>query len=243
MQIRAATYNIRHACGIDERVDLDRIAQVIAGLQADIIGLQEVDDGWSRSGMVDQARYLADQLGMQYVFGTAFSRGSSRFGNAVLSRYPIVFWDQFRLPSVKEPRTLVRTRIDLGGQDIEFCNVHLGLSVGERLGHINEIIIPTLESIWPLILVGDFNSRPDSPEALRLRTILADICPLKGYYTYPSSRPDERIDYIMVSGQISPVEAGVISSGASDHCPLAATLNIQTPPGFEPPGNQLNLQS
>lgn len=122
---------------------------------------------------------------------------------------------------------LVRARIDLGEMQIEFYNAHLGLSIKERLEHINEIIIPTLDTVWPRILVGDFNSRPDSVEMMRLNTVLNDVCPVDGYYTYPSNRPAERIDYIMVSKQIVPVETGVVSSCASDHCPLAAVLNIE----------------
>lgn len=225
-QLKAATYNIRHARGLDDKVDLDRIAQVISDMKVDIIGLQEVDDRWPRSGSIDQALYLADVLGMHHVFGAGFSKGSSRFGNAVLSHHPILYCEVFRMPSSREPRALIQTRIDMDDTILEFYVTHLGLKTQERIDHINRIIIPTIDTVWPRILVGDFNCRPDSKEAKLLKTSLRDVCTEDGFYTYPSGQPNERIDYIIVSEQITQQEVQVVDSRASDHCPLAAILSL-----------------
>ncbi|HSK08382.1 MAG TPA: endonuclease/exonuclease/phosphatase family protein, partial [Vicinamibacterales bacterium] len=77
--LRVMTYNIHHGSGNIEctnvpgeaecALDLDAIAEVIRMHDADVVGLQEVDRFWRRSGTVDQPAYLAKVLGMHYCYG------------------------------------------------------------------------------------------------------------------------------------------------------------------------------
>src|SRR5882724_5399256 len=87
--IRVATYNV-HACvGTDGLRSEARIAEVIAELSADIVGLQEVDRARRRSGGVNQAALIAEQLGWESYFHPAMPREEGHEGHAVLSRFPL----------------------------------------------------------------------------------------------------------------------------------------------------------
>jgi len=226
MVLRVGTYNIRHGMGLDEKVDLDRVAEVIRGLRVDIIGLQELDKGWRRSGRVDQAQHLARLLGMNYVFAPGLNRGTAQFGNAVLSRYPVVFWEAYPMKSLREPRVLLRAVIEFEGRRINFYTTHLGLNQRERLRHIEEILVPALRSGRHIILTGDFNCLPESLEMIRLTQVLQDACPPPDQFTFPSHAPRERIDYILYSGGLVREQVVVHQADASDHNPLIAVFNL-----------------
>ncbi len=223
--MRVATYNIRHGEGLDGIVDLNRVGQVISDLEVDLIGLQEVDKGWKRSGNTDQARYLAKLMGMNYVFAPAFNKGTSLYGNAILSRFPILFWESFPLNSLLEPRVLVRIVIEVEGKRLNFFTTHLGLSKRERLRHIDHKVLPVITSSRRVILTGDFNCLPDSLEMQRLKKVLQDACPPEGQFTYPSHAPSERIDFVMHSGDWDSVQAQVHSAQTSDHYPLRVVFS------------------
>ncbi|RLA10388.1 MAG: hypothetical protein DRQ59_12020 [Gammaproteobacteria bacterium] len=99
--MKIVTYNIRFGLGLDQCYSLERIAAEIDG--ADIIGLQEVERFWRRSGMVDQPQVLGDLLkGYYWAYCPAFDADAStinqdgsvqnrrrQFGPMVLSRWPI----------------------------------------------------------------------------------------------------------------------------------------------------------
>ena len=108
--LRVMTYNIHHGAGNEEcapraagstpaadcGLNQERIAGVISAAKADIVGLQEVDRFWARSGGVDQPRVLAQLLAMSVCFGPNLQLpaegniGSPReYGTAILSRFPL----------------------------------------------------------------------------------------------------------------------------------------------------------
>ncbi len=223
--LRVVTYNIRHGLGLDDRIDLDRVGKVIRELGADLVGLQEVDRGWRRSGNMDQARYLAGIMDMNYVFAPAISRGTAQYGNAVLSRYPILFWESFPLKSLWEPRVLVRAVIETSGIRVNFYTTHLGLSRRERMRHINDVVLPVVSKGRRVILTGDFNCGPDSPEMQKLTGVLRDARPPEGQFTFPSANPAKRIDYILYTGSWDAVESRVFSADASDHNPVLTVFS------------------
>lgn len=88
-RIRVLTYNIHHGEGLDGKVDLGRIAQVIQQAAPDVVALQEVDLGTERTGRVDQAAELGRLTGLHAVFGKAFDYSGGRYGAALLSRWSI----------------------------------------------------------------------------------------------------------------------------------------------------------
>src|SRR4051794_36901450 len=118
--VRLVTLNIRHGVGDDDRYDLARLARVLQDADADLISLQEVDRHFgARSEDVDQPLLLSRALDMQLAWGPAIDepRGGERpdreYGNALLSRLPVLISDVHPLPGRGEPRSALRTLIEL----------------------------------------------------------------------------------------------------------------------------------
>ena len=93
MRLKVLSYNI-HKCigGVDRKYQPDRIVEVITKQDADVVMLQEVDAGVTRSNGDKQAEVLADKLGMKYWswFPNVDVRGGGQYGNAILARYPLI---------------------------------------------------------------------------------------------------------------------------------------------------------
>jgi endonuclease/exonuclease/phosphatase family metal-dependent hydrolase len=88
--IRLMTYNIHNGIGRDRIYDLRRIEAVIRSEAPDIVALQEVDRGMARSRFDDQARLLGEALGMYAVHCITLEKERGGFGNALLSRFPLL---------------------------------------------------------------------------------------------------------------------------------------------------------
>src|SRR5436190_16620436 len=97
-RLRVATYNVHGCVGMDAQRSEDRIAEVIASMSADIVGLQELDLGRPRSAHADQAALIAKQLGWKHYFHPAMRHGDGQYGNAILSRFPIELQRAAELP-------------------------------------------------------------------------------------------------------------------------------------------------
>ncbi|HQA48680.1 MAG TPA: endonuclease/exonuclease/phosphatase family protein, partial [Bacillota bacterium] len=131
--IRIMSYNIHHGISRDGKLDINKIAEVIRESGAQIVGLQEVDNFHPRSKFTNQAKWLADEVGMYGVYGANLSIGPTQYGNAVLSRFPIVSYTNIPLPSGLEPRGCLLAEIDVCGHRLTFLTTHLGLSKDERI--------------------------------------------------------------------------------------------------------------
>src|SRR6185369_12881430 len=89
-RLRVMTYNIHRGRGFDRKVDLGRVADVIASYDPDVVTLQEVDVGRQRSGCIDQPTELAKRLGLDVVFAPNLQWGDGEhYGIATLTRLPI----------------------------------------------------------------------------------------------------------------------------------------------------------
>src|SRR5580704_6891290 len=86
--VRILTYNVHRCVGIDRRLDVGRVAEVIAAQGPDIVALQEVDVGRARTGGVDQAHQLARRLGMAFHFNAALKVEEELYGDAILTTLP-----------------------------------------------------------------------------------------------------------------------------------------------------------
>lgn len=249
--ISVMSYNIAHGCGMDGKVDLSRIAGVIRSSSADIVALQEVDSHYSgRSGFEDQAKVLAGMLGMYYSYGPNLiepplfpGQPARKYGNAVLSRFPIkyavnhAYREVEKPPEDAEPRGVLETIIDLGGMYLSLFNTHLALHEDGLRSNISELLELAGNSMFPAVITGDFNAVPEHPEIQQIRSLFRDsfdgIEPedsltFPSRYTDPSgagmSEPAARIDYIFSRGIEDIGEVRVISTDASDHMPIIAKL-------------------
>ncbi|WP_249365663.1 endonuclease/exonuclease/phosphatase family protein [Cytobacillus citreus] len=237
IHVKVMSYNIHHAVGEDNVLDLERIASVIENSGAEIIGLQEVDNHWSeRSDFENQAKWLADRLDMHYTYAANLDQdplnpGEPRrqYGTAVLSKYPIIKEKNYPLTKIghTEQRGLLETVINVKGHHLNFYNTHLALTTAEREVQIKEMIEIAGETNGPKVIMGDLNAKPDSNEMQPLFSQYKDaFADQNDAYTIPASKPTSRIDYIFTSNEIQTANAEVISTLASDHLPIIAELTL-----------------
>jgi endonuclease/exonuclease/phosphatase family metal-dependent hydrolase len=249
--VRLLTFNIHHGVGDDGRHDLPRLAKLLASADADVICLQEVDRHYDqRSEDVDQALLLSRALDMQLAWGPAIDeerpRGQSRqYGNALLSRLPILISDVHRLPGDGEPRSALRTMIELDGGALWVTATHLSAGEPERRAKQTAGLAALhTEPMETGVVVGDFNSPPDAPEFDVLRQRFTDAWQLAqargdqaGWRfwhrhhgdTFPARGAHTRIDQVWVSDGVGVAGAHVLDAeGASDHLPLVVDLEVRS---------------
>ena len=242
-RLRIMTYNV-HACvGMDHRLDVRRIARVIAQSDADIVALQELDVCRARSGFRDQAEEIARLLEVQCQFHPAWQLAEERYGDAILSRLPMQSVRSGGLParSAKhEPRGAIWVEVEPEPDvKLQIINTHLSLYPQERLEQSRALVrewIADASQRGMTVLCGDFNAQPSSPSYRSLKDVLRDVqhygARRKAAATFFSSRPLARIDHIFVSDELEVEHAHVVASRlakvASDHLPLIADLAWET---------------
>lgn len=228
---RVVSYNIHHGRGMDDRVDLERIADVLRRLDPDIVALQEVDEGVERSGGEDQARRLGELLGMHHAFGSFMDYQGGRYGMAILSRCAIRRSDPVRLTEGNEPRiALVAEIVQPDGSVLSVVNVHFDWvgDDGFRFAQAVEVarLLDGLSGPW--ILAGDFNDQPGSRTLNLFHERSREAAkPRDGRLTFSSTDPRKEIDFVFVSPAddwtVGTVEV-VTETMASDHLPVVASL-------------------
>src|SRR3954465_9433763 len=180
--VRLVTFKLPHGVGDDDRLDLPRLAKVLQGVDADLVCLQEVDRHYGeRSEDVDQPLLLSRALDMQLAWGPAIEkpRGGGRphqeYGNALLSRLPILVSDVHPLPGGGEPRSALRTLVELDGGTLWVTTTHLSRSSGEdRWAQLAAVAGLHTDAMESGVVVGDFNTAPDAPELEALRPLFTD---------------------------------------------------------------------
>lgn len=235
-RIRVLSYNIHHGQGVDGRLDLERIAEVILSVKPDLVALQEVDQKASRSRSVDQPAELARRTKMNVAFGGNIDLQGGKYGNAVLSRFPIVRHQNHLLPNMDdgEQRGVLETEIKIPQmkQSLVLLATHLDHRRGdkERVASaqaINDLIAKHSER--PALLAGDLNDVLESDTLTRLETVWtpANGKPLP---TIPVATPTKQIDFVLFHPQRrwKIVEVKVLDEAvASDHRAILAILELQ----------------
>jgi endonuclease/exonuclease/phosphatase family metal-dependent hydrolase len=235
MRFRLLTYNIHKGIGgLDRRYDLTRIVETIRHYQPDVALLQEVDDGARRSRHDRQVDLLAEAIELPH---RAYQRNVrlrtvGHYGNAVLSRFPLVEPEDLDLTiRFKKRRGALisgfRAKVGEHSRSIAIANVHLGLAGFERQIQLRRLLgcgrLCHLHQETPLIIAGDFNDvwdnlgrRVMTPAGFRLGS---------GHVrTFPAAAPLRRLDRVFYRGPIAALGAFAGHTGvarrASDHLPL-----------------------
>lgn len=222
--LQVMTYNIRHAEGMDGRVNPQAVLRDLKVANADVIALQEVDRLQWRSGLQDQARYFAQAMGMRCIYAPAIRHGVSQYGIALLSRYPLESPQIRRLTGGREPRLLLTAKLRLPDRTVTVATTHLSVEAEGRTREWPQLLDALQNGQTPLILLGDFNSPSSSPELQETVHGLG----LNEIRPKPSSLPTVahggRIDHIFTN---LPADrpALVRNSRASDHRPVSASLS------------------
>ena len=240
---RIVTYNVHRCVGTDRRLDVARVAAVLAQLQPDIVALQELDVGRRRTNHVDQAHEIAERLEMTHHFHAAMLVEEERYGDAILTRYPERLVKVGPLPGHPriprlEPRGVLWVEVEIDGRPVQIINTHLGLVPREQqlqaaaLAGPGWLEHPDCHS--PAILLGDFNATASS---VVYRTLTRRLQPARRLArrrspstTFPSPLPVLRIDHLFVSPGIEVHDVSApfdpLTRTASDHLPLVMDFDL-----------------
>jgi endonuclease/exonuclease/phosphatase family metal-dependent hydrolase len=240
---RIMTYNVHRCVGVDRRLDVGRVAAVIAQCKPDIVALQELDVCRPRTGAVDQAHAIAHRLGMSFHFHAALQVEEERYGDAILTHAPLTLIKAGPLPGsptlrALEPRGALWLELEIEGRRLQVINTHLGLVPHEQRAQAAALAGPE----WighaarrdPLILLGDFNAPPRAAAYRTLARALRDARQAAGTprasATFPSRFPMLAIDHVFVSTgvEVTRVEAvsAPLARAASDHLPLVVDFRL-----------------
>ncbi|HBD12348.1 MAG TPA: endonuclease [Porticoccaceae bacterium] len=247
MKLRIITYNIHRAIGLDRRFQPDRIIKILADHQADIVLLQEVDEGAPRSKEQDMAREIAEALDFpHYAAGHNVSLRKGRYGNATLSRFPIVRERNIDLTvDGRKRRGCQHTAIEIDNEKqshrLEIFNLHLGLSPLERQRQSGILMrsreFTDIDEHAACIVGGDFNDWLSRLRALYVEGMSLHCAtdsetrirtrPIK---TYPSFAPRGGLDRIYYRGGLRLQSAFAcrhqVARVASDHLPVIADFEL-----------------
>ena len=247
--LRVITYNIHRAIGVDRRFRPERIVAILRHYDPDVVMLQEVDEGAPRSRELNLAKELAQEAGYpHFALGHNVSLKKGRYGNATLSRFPILRERNIDL-SVTESwirRGCQHTTLALNGpnqgenQRLEVFNLHLGLSARERAKQI-ELLKHSAEFSGvppqtPVLVAGDFNDW----RSLLLPTFTNGLgfgCaterkrgPYRCIPTYPAFSPQGGLDRIYHRGPMQLLSVHScrlqVARVASDHLPVMAEFRV-----------------
>ena len=212
--LRVAGYNIAHARGkesgglkeIGKPSKLKGIAQLVKDNRIDIVGFTEISQGDLRVLFKNQPKFIARYLGYHYAYEQNYRRGLfgklATQGNAVVSRYPIVSHKNhklYRSDDKHEQRSCLEAVVDLGkAGKIKVLVAHLSLKAEESTRQIEEIWKIVETSKEPVILTGDFNSRPGSDRVKWLAQRMKDAT--ANLNTTFKNKPDVKIDYHFIHG-------------------------------------------
>ncbi len=241
--LKVLSYNIHHGRGVDDKLSLDRIAKVIRESDADIVALQEVDQGCGRSERTAQTQELEKLTGYYGVFGKAIDFDGGEYGQAVLSRWPIKHSLVHKLPneqqsngSMREQRIVLEATIPSQLGTIRFFSTHLDHSKEDLrheqaravVGFLDTVSLEESKAI-ATVLAGDLNATPKSRTltSFEQRWQIDPQSPSEVIATYPSESPKTRIDYVLVdrAGRLVVESIEVLSEPvASDHRPVLGTL-------------------
>ncbi len=252
--IRVMTYNIHFGTDPNGVVDTQRTADFILAQQADLVCLNEVERFRARSDNRDLIGEIAAKTGLNFIFSNNVpSAGANEFGNAILSKYPILSREHRLLPRLgdNEQRGCLKAVVDVNGKFISFWATHLAFVADdtERLMAVTNFNTWVDDETLPVLICGDFNETPDKNVHDVMDQKWDDCWLLAGSglgRTVPCPGPAlHRIDFIWKAegAPLQPTNALVsYAIEASDHFPVligfVLTNATRHASGFNFPFNQ-----
>jgi len=250
--LRVVSYNLLHGVDLAARgaVDLSAAVDVLAGLNADVVALQEADRGQDRSGGADQVADLADALAMTGVFcpallgdpGTSWrpadpDDGGPAYGVGLLVRGDPAATERVTLPGGgagtrrpgaspqrpgwdHEPRVALAARLAVGGGHLTVVATHLSYLPFRAVRQLRAASGIAADA-GARVLAGDLNL-----PAWAVRAVVARSRHAGGQPTYPAWRPRVQMHHVLVDGPIEIVRATAHERTSSDHRPLVVDLRL-----------------
>jgi len=223
--LTVASFNIKRGSEVD--YDMTRVAALIAQANPDIVGLQEVEVLSERTAGRDLVKELAEAAGYSHwQFVKTMDNRGGEYGTAILSRYPIVSFENLPLDIYEgdEPRTAGHFVLDVNGAEVDYYNTHFSYKYKEFIARqaeqMNEFAAE--KGRRGLIITADFNTA----SLMSTLAVIEDTRLTNGgkYVTYASGK--SAIDDIVMDLGWEIMESGVVeSNGVSDHNLLWAKLS------------------
>lgn len=230
------TFNIQHGLVWEtQEINLSAFATYIGNEDPDVCGLNEVrGKGSINPEYTNQAEKIGSEADYHNYFGESVKiKGSEPYGNAILTKTPLISVERIKIPDPTdggwfEPRSVIKAVTEIEGKEICFLVSHFGLTDNEKLNAVNKVceIIDSVD--LPLVLMGDFNMRPDDERLIPIRERMSDsdlLCEKRGEYTFATYAPQCKIDYIFYRG-LDCISAKVIKAPLSDHYPIICSFAV-----------------
>jgi endonuclease/exonuclease/phosphatase family metal-dependent hydrolase len=233
-KLRIMTFNTQHCASFESgKIDFELMAKVIKDGACDIVGLNEMRGDGPDPEYTPQTEELSRLSGLgNFFFAPAIELREGLYGNGLLSRYPIVDTEIIPIPDPSprgydgyyESRCILKARLENG---LTLLITHFGLNPDEQESAVNTLL-PHLSS-ERCVLMGDFNLTPDSDILLPIREKMKDSAELieGDALTFPSDRPQIKIDYVFTSRDIEILSADIPKAVASDHRPHLAEIALK----------------
>ena len=232
--MRVMTFNVQHCLNyIENKIDFEIMAKTIIECGADVVGLNEMRDLGSDEEYQTQAEILAKLCGMEhYYFAKAYEFPGGPYGNAILSRIPILKAETIAIPDPEprgydgyyEPRCILKASLEGG---ITVLILHAGLNLDEKESAVATVVKNLATE--KCILMGDFNVTPENEilSPIREKMIDASVAFDGEKFSFSSVDPQKKIDYIFVTPDICLKSADIPRIVASDHFPHIADIEIK----------------
>jgi len=246
LKVRLLVYNIRYATGTgptfhlpvpgagylrSNRKILTGITEFIRAEHPDVVGLIEVDTGSIRTGMVNQAEYIAGHLGHYSIFQCKYGANSintrmpivRKQANAFLSA-PHVHGERFHYFDTGIKRLIIELELE----DVCVFLVHLSLKFRQRQYQLRSLHDLIIKSRKPVIVAGDFNTFWGTHEIyLFMRAAGLRSANSAGLPSFPARVPRIELDFILVSQGIEVTDFRVPDVCLSDHRPLVCDFHVR----------------
>jgi endonuclease/exonuclease/phosphatase family metal-dependent hydrolase len=243
VSFRVTTYNIHKCQGLDRQVRPKRIAEVLKQIDADVIALQEVVGMDEAAREHNQVHAIAEELGFDFRIGENRRHRGAAYGNAVLSRLPIISDRNHDLTCRRyEPRGCLEVAVKPEHSEtaVQLFNVHLGTGFFERryqAHRLFEVIGGNSILSSPRLVLGDFNEWTRGVTTKLLSYHLNSAEPdqrLGRARTYPGVFPLLHLDHIYYNSLLKLESVSVhrsrLALAASDHLPIVAEFTLQKSP-------------
>ncbi len=239
MKLKLMTFNTQHCKNYNtNKIDYDSITILIKKYSPDIIGLNEIyGKGFDKKNAPDgQAAKLASELGYYYYFGVATKLWFKPYGNALLSKYPILNAEVIKIPypllkrgnMYYERRSIIKATVNVDNNPLTVFISHFGLNGDEQENAFNTMIESLPNNNF--IIMGDFNVDYDNSQLTKLYEKASDTSEFftTRKFTWPSDNPWVKYDYILTSKDIETNYADIPNEIVSDHRPYICEIELNS---------------
>jgi endonuclease/exonuclease/phosphatase family metal-dependent hydrolase len=216
--LKVATFNVHHCEGLDGSIDIERVARVIEKTRADLIALQELDDGMPRTGRVDQPAELERATGLAVTFHPTLERRGGRYGIGIAARDGGPF--EFRpLPQLadEEPRGYLIGPF----RGATVIATHLSLQPEPRDRQTRALAAALDRFGGPFIVLGDLNQ-----SSWRLRRTVRNAFRVPVWPRRTMARRWSQRDHVVAGRGAAVATRDVIETDSSDHYALVAAVRL-----------------